>query len=260
MLIESVQNPKVKRLRALQGRKGRRESGEFLLEGPKVVAAAAEAGLRITLALVREGEEGLFALAPEAAETHTAPARVIEAVSTAKTPQGIVAAARLPEPRPPERPEGLWLALDEVMDPGNVGTLIRTADAAGAAGVLLSENTADPFSPKVVRSTAGSLFHLPLIRGGMADLVAAFREAGYTAAAGDLRGEDFYAAPPFPARTLLVVGNEARGPREEILALCDRRVKLPMAGRAESLNVAVAGGILLYGVAFGACRPSPSGA
>ncbi len=94
----------------------------------------------------------------------------------------------------------------------------------------------------------------------MADLVAAFREAGYTAAAGDLRGEDFYAAPPFPARTLLVVGNEARGPREEILALCDRRVKLPMAGRAESLNVAVAGGILLYGVAFGACRPSPSGA
>ena len=241
-LITSLKNPRVQAWKSLKDRKGRRETGCFLVEGRKSVEEALASGFEVEAVLVDADQ-------PELAEgvqamLYAMPAHVLAAVCDTKTPQGIAAVMRM---RYAAQTGARIIALDGVQDPGNVGTIIRTADAAGFDGVLLSEQCADVFSPKVLRATMGSVFHLPLIVTN--DLPAALRTMQQTGAcviSSQLDGEPFYERTGIGERFVLVIGNEGNGVSDEVKALADKRLMLPMKGRAESLNAAVAAGIMMY--------------
>ena len=142
---------------------------------------------------------------------------------------------------------GPLLILEHVQDPGNVGTLMRTAEAAGAAGILMDEETADPWQPKVVRGTMGAVVRLPFaVTDDLPGTVRALQERGFTVCAAHLEGSEEYDRVHYPARTAFLLGNEGNGLSPEITALADARVRIPMMGQAESLNVSAAGAVLLY--------------
>lgn len=242
--ITSLKNPRVLLWRSLKERKGRRETGCFLVEGRKMVAEAVASAFPVE-ALLADGAHA--AELPEAGNVprYVLPEHVLAAVCDTKTPQGVAAVVRMTEA--PDLGERV-VALDGVQDPGNVGAIIRTADAAGFSGVLLSGACADPFSPKVIRATMGSVFRMGL--RGTDDLpgaLKALRARGFAVLSSQLDGEPFYAAcaairPPFA----LVIGSEGNGVSEDVRRLATHRVRLPMRGGAESLNAAVAAGIMMY--------------
>lgn len=236
---------------------GRRESGHFLAEGPHVVAEALDAGADVrALFVVHEGEtdDELLGLARRAgnarAEVHAITARELAKLADTRTPQGVVAVVRTPEPpAEPFREPGLWLLLDAVQDPGNVGTLLRSAEAFGARGAIAGPGTADLWSGKVLRGAQGAHFRLALLDVADATELAAVLDS-FAAAGGELwaatqDGGNVYESPRPPARTMLALGNEARGLDGPLVERAKRRVAVPQRGRAESLNVAMAGSILL---------------
>lgn len=241
-LITSLKNPRVQTWKALKDRKGRRETGCFLVEGRKSVEEALASGFEVEAVMV-DAEQPELAAGVKA-PLYALPAHVLAAVCDTKTPQGIAAVMRM---RDAAQTGARIIALDGVQDPGNVGTIIRTADAAGFDGVILSEQCADAFSPKVLRATMGSVFHLPLTVTD--DLPAALRkmqQSGACVISSQLDGEPFYERSGIGDRFVLVIGNEGNGVTDDVKALADKRLMLPMKGRAESLNAAVAAGIMMY--------------
>ena len=249
--ITSVQNPLVKRLRSLKEKKAREACGEMLVEGAKLLREAAGCGLRVHEVLLDRAQQARFSdLAREmeqaGAQVFWVSGHVLEAVCDTRTPQGACGAFDLPRlidlSRPPER----LVALDGVQDPGNVGTIWRTCDAAGLGGMLLSPCCADVFSPKVQRSAMGSGFRVGVWIGELPAALRALQEQGYRIVASSLQGAPFYEAQLPRERFVLVIGNEARGVSDEVMELADVRLKLPMRGGAESLNAAVAAGIMMY--------------
>jgi TrmH family RNA methyltransferase len=140
----------------------------------------------------------------------------------------------------------VFVALDQVRDPGNLGTVIRTADSVGAKGVILVGETCDPFSPEAVRATMGSLFHVPLVRTGREAFLAHVRSVGARLVGTHLSATHDYRRIASTQPTILLMGNEQKGLPDDMAAACDVRVKIPMVGRADSLNLAVATGIMLY--------------
>ena len=246
--ITSAKNPVVKAMRGLRDHKGRETAGRFLVEGEVMIREALKCGLTVRDALAAED---FIALAVElegaGARAYTAPRSLLEAVSDTRTPQGICASFDLPAPLPLRDAPARIVALDGVQDPGNVGTIWRTADAAGFQGLLLGTGCADPLSPKVQRSAMGSGFRLPFMQtGDMPEALAQLRKRGWAVIASDLRGADFYSHPDPGAKFVLVIGSEARGISDATRQAADMLVKLPMRGGAESLNAAVAAGIMMY--------------
>lgn len=250
--IASVQNAKVKRLKSLREKKAREAEGQMLVEGEKLILEAIQAGLRVSeLAVDQErltGFEGLIHSAEQAgARVYSMPGRILEAVCDTRTPQGACAAVDLPSQMKTEHTPELLVALDGVQDPGNVGTIWRTADAAGFGGLIASRQGADLFSPKVQRSAMGSSFRIPSRTVlDLSETLCELRQKGYEILVSALDGSDFYSRPPMGARLVLVIGNEARGVSDEVMALATQKLKLPMRGGAESLNAAVAAGIMMY--------------
>ena len=246
--ITSAKNPTIKTLKALATRKGREASGRFLVEGEVMLREALKCGLRIHDVLADEGSAPLAAeLEAHGARAYAVPRSLLEAVCETRTPQGICASFDLPAPLPLSDAPARIVALDGVQDPGNVGTIWRTADAAGFSGILFGGACADPLSPKVQRAAMGSGFRVPFMTAeDLPAALEALKARGYVVLASDLNGADFYHRPDPGARFTLVIGNEARGisvaTREAATAL----VKLPMRGGAESLNAAVAAGIMMY--------------
>lgn len=245
--IESAKNPLFSVLRQLGVRKGREQAGLFLAEGPKIVGEACKYA-RCRYIIVADGYDGPIPISADA-EVVSLPARLFERLGDAKTPQGIAAAVEiLPQPEGLAQFCGLLLFLERVQDPGNVGAMIRSADAAGAKAVFLSAGCADLYSPKVVRATMGSLFHLPVLAN--VDILAAltrYRQAGYDIVAGDLAGSEQMGE--VSQKAVLLIGNEGAGLSREADALATVRYRLPIYGRAESLNAATAAGIMLYDLA-----------
>ena len=249
--ITSVQNPQVKAWRALADKRAREESGCFMVEGVKMTREAAQHA-RVRSVLIQsdmaerlEADQALFrALEAQGAAFYGVSEAVLRAVSEAKTPQGIAACVEFPQRRPAAG--RLIVALDGVQDPGNVGTIIRTADAAGFEGVLLAPGCADVYSAKVLRATMGSVFRMAIERA--ADFPAALarlREQGYAILSSELSGAPFYHRA-HSERAVLVVGNESAGVSEAASREATQRLCLPMRGGAESLNAAVAAGIMMY--------------
>ncbi len=253
-MITSTANAYVKLIKSLVGRKGRAEHGLFLAEGAKLVSEAMDAGLTLhSVAFASDAPPALDALRVRAqaagVPVYALDARVFAAASDAVTPQGVLAAVHIPDPGPPG-PDALpdaIIALERVQDPGNMGAIVRTADAAGAGAMLLSPGCCEPFSPKAVRGAMGSVFRLPLYRTeDFTGLLRRCAENGYAILAGALDGENVFAAKDLPDKFVLMIGNESGGLSEAALACATRRLRVPMAGGAESLNAGVAAGVLLY--------------
>ncbi|MCH5287610.1 MAG: RNA methyltransferase [Christensenellaceae bacterium] len=247
--ITSLKNPRVLGWRSLKDRKGRRETGCFLVEGRKMVAEALASGFPVEAVLADEARLHELAL-PRGVAVYALPEHVLAAVCDTKTPQGVAAVVRITEPGH----QGRRLAvLDGVQDPGNVGTIIRTADAAGFDGVLLSGQCADVYSPKVLRATMGSVFRMNLrVTDDLPGALAVLRAGGYAVLSSQLDGEPFDEAVPGIAEPfVLVIGSEGNGVSEPVRQLATHRVALPMRGGAESLNAAVAAGIMMYGLMRG---------
>ncbi|MFB7844661.1 TrmH family RNA methyltransferase [Microbacterium sp. NPDC056052] len=262
-MLENPRSPRVRAVAKLTKRSARTETGLFLLEGPQAVREA--------LSYRPEAIVELFAT-PTAWDKHgdlrqaaaDADVRfeyvtefVLAAMADTVTPQGVVAVAR----QTPTSVRDIFAAsprlvaiCEEIRDPGNLGTIIRAADATGADAVVLTGRTVDLYNPKVVRSTTGSLFHLPVSVGGeLSDVVARAHAAGLQVVAADVKGDDLLAARAEGALarpTAWLFGNEARGLEEPALKLADRALRLPIFGRAESLNLATAASVCLYESAF----------
>ena len=252
--LTSVRSDRVTSVRRLHDRSGRRKSGRFVVEGPQAVSAALASDVQVCDLFVDvEAAPAIQALADGSSCGITwATPSVLSAMGETSTPQGILAVCRIPaDPSLDDllsRP-GPVVLLDGVSDPGNVGTIIRTADAAGCAGIIAGTGCADVYSGKVVRSTAGSLFHLPVIASlPLRDVVVAARASGRPVLA--LVGEgdaDLFTLPPATCQDACwIVGSEAHGVDPGLQSASDARVRIPMAGGAESLNAAVAGALALY--------------
>lgn len=238
MVITSRTNDRIKAVRALQQHKERVRTGLHLLEGDKLVFDAAASGAELVTVYALEG-----AAVPEGAEVVTVSESVMEAIRTQPSPQGVCAVCRTPELTPPERfPAGLIVALDRLQDPGNLGTILRTADALGAAGLLLSEDSVDPFSPKALRAAMGSTYHLPVWVAPLPETLDRLSAAGYACICGHLAGSE--TMPPHGENTVLVVGNEGSGVSDAVASRC-ARYRMPMRGRAESLNAAVFAALMM---------------
>lgn len=248
-------------IRNLQQRKGRRRRGQTLAEGVRLVEEVLAAGVPcegvVTLRGLGDTPRGaalLEALAGHAIPMEEVSEHEFRSLAATDTPQGVVAVIEVPTWSLADvaaRAGAPVLVLDAVQDPGNVGTLLRTAFALGAAGAVLLRGSADLANPKVIRAAMGASFRLPSATAEPAELVAWCRQTGTTVWAAAMQGTAL-ARATVPDRLALVVGNEGAGVSEELRALAVQHVAIPLARGAESLNVAVAAGILLYEATRGA--------
>lgn len=255
----TMANPRADRVRgvaALARGSMRARRGQFVVEGPQSVREAVRFAsdrvqdVYLTVAAAQRYPEVTDASTAAGVRTHLCSPDVLTAMSA--DAQGVLAVARPSATTAADvidsrRPPRLIAALAQVRDPGNAGTVIRAADAAGADGVLLSAGSVDVHNPKVVRSTAGSLFHLPVVSGAdLADTVASARSAGMQVLAADGAGETGLYTADLARPTLWVFGNEAHGLGRAERELADAVVQIPIHGHAESLNLAMAATVCLY--------------
>lgn len=249
--LTSIHNQHVKNWKKLQTKKYRRQTGTYLLDGWHLVSEAAQSGNQI-LQLIGTDEQltahpDLQSLTDEVYEVTE---EVMQHITDTVTPQGIAAVVSLPDAHVVPNKESLhggWLFLDRVQDPGNVGTMIRTADAAGFTGVVAGHRSADIFSPKVVRSMQGSQFHLKLYEGDLTKWITDFKEIAAPVYGTQLNPQAKSFRDVEPGGTFaLVMGNEGQGMSERLLSQTTTNLYIPMSGQAESLNVAVSAGILMF--------------
>ena len=252
-IISSSSNERIKHARRV--RDGR-EEGLILVEGLRLAEEALRSGLQVEAALVSAGTaEARLATLITQIEAQQAPVwqvrhEVLNALTDTVQSQGVALIARRPQRLLKDftaLPGTLFLALDRVQDPGNMGTLLRTAEAAGVSGLIALGGSVDVHSPKVLRSSMGSAFRLPLITEATADLLMQFRTGRglcLVAAAGE--GEMDYDHHDWRQPTLLLLGNDGRGVADDLLQACDKRLRIPMANGVESLNVAAAGAVMLF--------------
>jgi TrmH family RNA methyltransferase len=256
--ITSLTNPTVKAVRALHLRKEREESGLFLAEGLKIVIEAIDLGHAPSILLSGPDAAQHPMLQKAVAATHAAKGEVIEVsrevlekVSRRDNPQAVIAVfpqvfTQLNAIDPASAP--CWVALQAVRDPGNLGTIIRTADSAGCGGVILVGDCTDPYSVEAVRATMGSVFAVKIAKATVEDFLA-WRQTWPGSVAGTmLSATTDYRAADYRKPTLILMGNEQQGLPQDLAAACDVTVKIPMRGRADSLNLSVATGIMIYTV------------
>jgi len=249
-VVTSLNNDTVKAVRALHLRKAREESGLFLAEGLKIVTEAVDLGFRPTIlmhAAQAAGHPALARAAALASETVEVTPAILTKISRRENPQTVLGVFEQRfTPLAELKRDGVLVALEEVRDPGNLGTILRTADAAGCAGVILIGETCDPYSVEAVRATMGSIFAVAVARASVAEFLA--WRAGWTGrVVGTLltATADFRAAQ-LGAPSVILFGNEQAGLTSELAAACDVNVKIPMRGRADSLNLAVAAAVMIY--------------
>lgn len=254
--ITSLTNPLVKDIRALAMKKVREETGRFIGEGLKLVTDALEENWPIAAIAYAPAVRDQPHVAKAAAAVRARGGDVLEMseavlakITHRDNPQMVVGVfgQRLKPLAEVKVGEGeVWVALEQVRDPGNLGTIIRTVDSVGAKGVILVGETCDPFSFETVRATMGSLFHVPLAKTGRDAFLAWAKTTGVRLVGTHLKATHDYRKVESRAPTVLVMGNEQAGMTDDMTGACDVRVKIPMAGRADSLNLAVATGVMLY--------------
>ncbi|KZZ85921.1 TrmH family RNA methyltransferase [Bacillus sp. SJS] len=243
--IESAQNPKVKQWRKLHTRKEREKSGTFLVEGYHLVEEALKNKQQVSEIILGENTNIPKNWDLDGVDLYLVTEDILKALAETETSQGVFAVYRHHE----YKDEQQWkrvLLLDAVQDPGNLGTIIRTADAAGMDGVILGEGTVDAYNAKTLRSSQGSIFHIPVVRGNIRDWIENLKSQSIpvygTALENALPFKEVESQDAFA----LMLGNEGKGVSSEHLAGTDQNLYIPIHGHAESLNVAIAAGILLY--------------
>jgi len=258
--IRSLQNPQVKEWAALQTKKGRDRADAYLIEGAHLVTEALTHGADVTnvmfvpgssaaaeaeraCAAIDDGRVGAVPWIPVAEQ-------VMAKITDAETPQGVAAVVRKRtaslEALFDGRPLASFVAVDAVQDPGNLGTIVRSADAAGASAVLVGIGSADPYNPKTIRATMGSLFHIPIVLCDLRAALPAARARGINVVATSLEARRSCYEASLGGPVCFLLGNEGAGVSPDLQALADETVIIPMRGAAESLNVAMAGTILLF--------------
>ena len=251
-MITSIQNPKLKLIRSLLGRaRERRELGAFVVEGVRLIEEAINANWSIRFVLFDEtlNERGMLdikRLTSLGIEVDMLAAHVMKSLSETESPQGILAVLDLaPLPQPPS--PNFILIPDQVRDPGNLGTLIRSADAAGVDVLLIPPGTTDPFAPKVVRAGMGAHFRLPILSMSWEQIEGLGSPASQHVLLADMQGGSCWETDLRQPLTL-IIGGEAEGASEQARKLANQHIRIPMAGKTESLNAAVAGSVLMFEV------------
>jgi TrmH family RNA methyltransferase len=255
-MITSARHPLVLAFRRAEVHPRRGEAHRVLLDGPRLIADALDAGAAIEVALVAPGVAPHVAtlasrIRASGARVHEATARIVQAASGVVTSQGLVALARPPESLHQRMlllaPDLLLLVADGVQDPGNLGTMIRTAAAVGASAVALCGASADPWAPKALRATMGAAFRIPIARVEAAALRDRLAAGGAGVVVADPVAEQVYWEAPLDPPVALVIGSEGEGP-DPAWASAGTRARIPLLGPVESLNAAVAAALLLYEV------------
>ncbi len=256
ILISSSQNPAVKEIKSLKSRRDREEKGLFYVEGLRIVEEALEENADIVEVAVTEEfaadarNAGILGkIEVLRIKTYLFAQKLFKEITDTETPQGILAVMRIRRHELESELDrnGLYVIMDSIRDPGNMGTIIRTADAAGFSGVILSKGCVDVYNPKVLRSTMGSVFHMPVYHAGdMPETIKILKSNGINILVSHLDGKASLFEADLRSGAAIVVGSEAEGVSDQLKALADLLVKIPMPGRAESLNASVAAGIMIY--------------
>lgn len=253
MELTGLQNPQVKAAAELKQKKYRQQQGMFLAEGLRTVEEAVHSKTVVSIFYTAIDDDRTRCVLEEAAaqqlKLYCVSDAVMKKIADTDTPQGIIAVCKVQDVTLDKllSKGEMLLVLDRVGDPGNLGTMLRTADAAGIGGVVLLKGCVDIYAPKTVRSSMGSLFHVPVVSGVAEDkFIAEAKDAGYELLVTSLEGADNLYKADLGGRIAFVMGNEAGGVSASLLERADKRVFIPMAGRAESLNVAMAAGIVMF--------------
>jgi TrmH family RNA methyltransferase len=256
LVISSSQNQTIKEIKSLKSRKGREENCLFVVEGLRISreAIAEKAGIKYLVmseSFIGAEDACMLKAEIESAEIkyYIVIDKLFKEIADTENPQGVLAVIGMNQPSLDEADlkESLIIMLDSVRDPGNMGTIIRTADAAGFSGVILTKGCVDVYNPKVIRSTMGSIFHIPVYQcADTADAIDLLKSRGVTVYVSHLEGSQSIYDSVLAAPLALVIGSEAKGVSRETALKADRLVRIPMPGRAESLNASVAASIMIY--------------
>lgn len=253
-MISSTSNARVKNIVSLQKKgKERKRQGLFVIEGRKlfeeIVRDAPSAIEEVYVTEEYLEDSGHKALL-QGVVYETVSDNVMKAMAETMEPQGIVATVHIPvydKDALLQKKDGVWVALEDLRDPGNLGTILRTSEAAGVTGVILSSNSVDMYNPKVVRSTMGAIFRVPhFYAEDFLGELDSLRQGGATLYAAHLSGKQYYDEPEYEGLSVVLIGNEANGLSDAASEKADCLVKIPMEGKAESLNAAVATSLFVY--------------
>jgi RNA methyltransferase, TrmH family len=265
-VVTAFSNPLVKQVRELRDKKGRRDAGRFLAEGLRILTEAREAGRLPALIFYAAASGGHPLVRALVADVEAAGGQAIETtpdilskLSGKDNPQAVVGVFDTFETALDQldrNAAGIWLVAERLRDPGNLGTMLRTGDAVGAGGLILIGECVDPFSVEAVRASMGALFTVPVVRTEWPAFVAWLRQGPGQLVGLSLDTDRNYRAARYEAPTFLLTGNEAQGMPAEYAAECDLLVKIPMLGKADSLNAAVATAVMAYEV-LAQIAPSP---
>ncbi len=255
-IITSASNPLIKTLRALDRKKTRNDTGLFLAEGARLIEQALAQNWQLdTLVVSASGFERDYvnALAQKAATQGArvvqVPDRLAGSIARKDNPQAVIAAIKqrgLPLSQLDSNHTGLWIGLYEVRDPGNLGTILRTADCADVAGVIMIDQCCDPYSVESVRASMGSLFDVRLAQADFASFNIWRKQLGLNMVAASVNGDTAHTGVAFNQPSVIIMGNEQAGLPDTIEAVCDSLCLIPMRGGADSLNLAQATAIMLY--------------
>ncbi len=250
-IIQSPHNRFVKHWKKLRKSKGRKESQSFLIEGEHLLQEAISSNVTIDKLVVEKEKwsrfQSRFDFDQIDSPIYLLPSALFSSLMETKTPQGIAAAVRFPEWEEPEQLTGMtYVLLDEIQDPGNLGTIIRTAEATNVDAIWLGNGSVDPTNPKVVRSAMGSSFRLSILSGDFGQLIPHMQKEGIQVISTSPRATKNYFQFRYAKRVAFLLGNEGRGINREWRKLVDDEVMIPMYGQTESLNVSITASILLY--------------
>lgn len=256
-VVTSPENEQLKLIRALQLRKRREAHGKMLLEGVRFLEEALEAGVQLELAAYsprvmanQRGQRLVEAVRQVCPTVLAVTDTLMEKLAGTDSPQGVLAVAGIPEFGLEDLEAGAGsclVVLDGLQDPGNLGTIVRTAAAAGAGGLILGKGTVDLYNPKVLRATMGAVFRLPVLTGvELPGVLGWLKKRDVRLAAADPRSARLYFEEDYTKPTAFLIGNEGSGLSPEVSALAEVRVAIPMASGVESLNAAVSAGLLMY--------------
>lgn len=255
-MITSHSNPAIKTIRSLRDKKARAESGLFLVEGLRIVAEALEKHGRVQT-VIYSPELLISDFGRQLVSEHTAlgtdllevSADVFKSISAKEGPQGLAAVVRqdwtkLASVEPKEG--DLWVALDAVADPGNLGTILRTLDSVGGQGVFLLGHCTDPYDPSAIRASMGAVFNNRFVRAEFADFSTWVVKGGHHVIGTSDKAETDYQAFAYPDPMILLMGSERQGLAQPGMDICEEMIRIPMVGSSDSLNLAVATGVALY--------------
>ncbi len=246
--IESKNNNLFKEIKKLKEKKHRIKSNKYLIEGLRFVEEAIKSKVSIDSIIFtesfKEKNPDLFLKINENIKLIQMNETLLKQLCSTENPQGIVGVINMQNK---ELKSGeLVILVDKVQDPGNMGTIIRTAHAAGAAGIVMTKGTVDIYNDKTLRSTMGSIFYIPIVEDDSLDFVKSLKKEGYKLVVSSLQGKNNFFEENLQGKVMIAVGNEGNGVSDEVYDIADIKVKIPMPGEAESLNVAVATSIMIY--------------